>query len=140
MGERAAAHRPMAKIAAIAAAMLAMAAAMHAPLAMLRRWSARPRSRRWRCRSCSSPPRRCVVHIHVRRQAHTLSLTEAPLVLGIVFFSPLVVVGARLVGSSASLVVGRRQPPIKLLFNLSLFALETGARHRSSSGSPASTR
>ena len=116
----------MAKIATIAAAMLVMAAAMHAPLV-----GAAPLISPAPFPALALPllflaAEACVVHIHVRRQAHTLSLTEAPLVLGVVFFGPLVVVGARLFGSLASLAFGRRQPPIKLLFNLSLFALETG--------------
>ena len=114
MGERATAHRPMAKIAIIAAAMLAMAAAMHAPIA-----NAAPLVSPAPFPAIALPilflaAEACVVHIHVRRQAHTLSLTEAPLVLGIVFFSPLTVVLARLVGSALALIAGRRQPPIKL--------------------------
>jgi diguanylate cyclase (GGDEF)-like protein len=67
----------------------------------------------------------CVVHVHVRRQAHTLSLTEIPLILGVIFMSPVTVLATRLAGSAAALVLGRRQAPIKVAFNLSLFALET---------------
>ena len=126
MGERAAAHRPTARIVAIAAAMLVMAAAMHAPLAGAAPLVQPSPFPAWALVILFLAAEACVVHVHVRRQAHTLSLTEAPLVLGVVFFSPVVVVVARLVGSAAALIAGRRQPPIKLLFNLSLFAMETG--------------
>jgi diguanylate cyclase (GGDEF)-like protein len=68
----------------------------------------------------------CVFHVHVRRHAHSFSLMEAPLVLGAVFFGPLTVVSARLLGSAGALVVARRQAPLKVLFNLCLFAMETG--------------
>jgi diguanylate cyclase (GGDEF)-like protein len=117
---------PMAKIAVIAVVMLGMAAAMHAPLVGAAPLVSPAPFPAWALPLLFLAAEMCVVHIHVRRQAHTLSLTEAPIVLGLVFFSPLVVVGARLLGSALSLFAGRRQPLIKLVFNLSLFALETG--------------
>jgi diguanylate cyclase (GGDEF)-like protein len=50
---------------------------------------------------------------------------EIPLVLGLLFTSPLSLLAARLVGSAVALVVHRRQPALKVVFNLSLFAFET---------------
>src|SRR5437870_1506078 len=66
-----------------------------------------------------------VVHVHFRRQAHTLSLSEVPLVLGLFAASPLVLVGTQLVGMGAALVVYRRQRPLKIVFNLAQSALGT---------------
>lgn len=66
-----------------------------------------------------------VAHVTIRRDAHTISLTEIPLVLGLAFATPVALVAGRLVGSAAALVLHRRQRPIKLAFNLALFYLET---------------
>src|SRR3954449_3785446 len=64
-----------------------------------------------------------VVHLEFRRQAHTFSLSEIPFVLGLVFATPAGFVLAAVLGSAVGLVL-RRQPLIKLCFNLSHFALE----------------
>src|SRR3954447_7359926 len=64
-----------------------------------------------------------VVHLEFRRQAHTFSLSEIPFVLGLVFATPAGFVLAAVIGSAVGLVL-RRQPLIKLCFNLSHFALE----------------
>jgi diguanylate cyclase (GGDEF)-like protein len=66
-----------------------------------------------------------VVHFHFRRDAHSISLSEIPLVLGLFFVSPLQLVIAQAVGTAASLALYRRQPPIKLLFNVSNLSLQT---------------
>ena len=67
----------------------------------------------------------CVVHVYVDRQARTFSLSEIPLVLGLVYLSPIVLVAARVIGSAVALTTVRRQPFTKLLFNLSYFLLDT---------------
>jgi diguanylate cyclase (GGDEF)-like protein len=64
-----------------------------------------------------------VVHLEFRRQAHTFSLSEIPFVLGLVFANPAEFVVAAVLGSAIGLIT-RRQPLIKLCFNLSHFALE----------------
>jgi diguanylate cyclase (GGDEF)-like protein len=66
------------------------------------------------------------VHIQLRGESHTVSLSELPLVIGLLCASPLDVLTARLVGGGLALALHRRQRPLKLGFNLSLFALETG--------------
>ena len=66
-----------------------------------------------------------VIHLHLRRDAHSLSLSELPLLLGYGFLAAPVLLVARLVGAAFTLVVLRRQASTKLVFNLSLFALET---------------
>jgi diguanylate cyclase (GGDEF)-like protein len=65
------------------------------------------------------------IHVDVRRDTYTISLMEIPLVIGLFLASPISVIVGRLVGSGAALVVHRRQRPLKVLFNVSLFAFET---------------
>ncbi|HSG78494.1 MAG TPA: EAL domain-containing protein [Acidimicrobiia bacterium] len=67
-----------------------------------------------------------VIHLHVRSDAHSISLSEIPFAFGLALGSPLALVVGRLVGSGAILVVHRRQQPTKLAFNVALMALETG--------------
>lgn len=64
-----------------------------------------------------------VVHLRVRNQAVTVSLSEIPLVVGFYFVVPAYLVVAQFVGAAAALVVHRRQPPLKLAFNLAIFSL-----------------
>ena len=67
-----------------------------------------------------------VVHVHFRKEAHTFSMTELALVLGLFMVSPAHLVVAHLLGALVALVVVRRQRLIKIAFNLSLFTLSTG--------------
>jgi diguanylate cyclase (GGDEF)-like protein len=66
-----------------------------------------------------------VIHLHFRREAHTLSLNECGLVLGLFFASPGQLIVGQLVGALAALVLHRRQRPIKVAFNLAQFGLTT---------------
>lgn len=65
-----------------------------------------------------------VAHLQFRRDAHSFSLSEIPLVIGLIFLSPTNLVLAQLVGAGFALVVHRRQSPLKLVFNLSHFCIE----------------
>ncbi|HXA28465.1 MAG TPA: EAL domain-containing protein [Candidatus Angelobacter sp.] len=65
------------------------------------------------------------VHIHLRRHAHTMAMAEVPMVLALFFAAPTALVIGRVVGSAVALTLHRRQPPLKLAFNVSMFALET---------------
>jgi signal transduction histidine kinase len=65
-----------------------------------------------------------VVHLPVQRDSHTISMSEIPLVIGLALAPPIAVVFARLVAGALVLTL-RRQPLLKLTFNLSLFTLET---------------
>jgi diguanylate cyclase (GGDEF)-like protein len=67
-----------------------------------------------------------VVHLHFRKQAHTLSPSEVPLVLGLFLASPEALLVAQLVGAGLAFAVHRRQRPIKIAFNLALQSLCTG--------------
>jgi diguanylate cyclase (GGDEF)-like protein len=66
-----------------------------------------------------------VIHFHFRRGAHTFSLNELPLVVGFFLAAPLELVLAQAIGSAAALAINRRQPPVKLAFNIGSFALSS---------------
>jgi diguanylate cyclase (GGDEF)-like protein len=66
-----------------------------------------------------------VVHVHFRRQAHTVSLNEVGLVFGLFLVEPAGLLGAMLIGSAVALGLKRRQPPVKLAWNLAQFAFTT---------------
>jgi diguanylate cyclase (GGDEF)-like protein len=66
-----------------------------------------------------------VIHFHFRRGAHTFSLNELPLVVGFFLANPLELVVAQAIGSAVALAVNRRQPPVKLTFNIGSFALSS---------------
>ena len=59
-----------------------------------------------------------VVHVHFRRSAHTLTLAELPLVLGLLFAAPGDFVIGWLAGAGLVLVLNRSLPSIRLVFNL----------------------
>src|SRR3712207_3827643 len=54
-----------------------------------------------------------VLHIQVRREAHTLSLVELPLVIGLFFASPLDLLLGRLLASLISHGLLKRARPLK---------------------------
>jgi diguanylate cyclase (GGDEF)-like protein len=66
-----------------------------------------------------------VIHVDVQRDTYSVSMMELPLVVGLFLANPLAVVAARLAGSAAAVAVNRRQVPIKVAFNFSLYACET---------------
>jgi hypothetical protein len=66
------------------------------------------------------------IHLQFRREVHSVTLMELPLVLGLHFVDPLGLVLARLAGSVPALVIHSRQRGSKLLFNTGLFSLEAG--------------
>jgi diguanylate cyclase (GGDEF)-like protein len=67
------------------------------------------------------------VCLYFRSSAHSFSLSEMPLVIGLLLADPSGMVLARVIGAAVAMGVLRRQPPVKLLFNLGLFALEAEA-------------
>jgi len=64
-----------------------------------------------------------VIHLMVRSQAISVSLSEIPLVIGFYFLAPPYLIVAQLIGAGVVLLVVRRQPPLKLVFNLAIFSL-----------------
>jgi diguanylate cyclase (GGDEF)-like protein len=65
-----------------------------------------------------------VVHVQIRREANTFSLNELPLVAGLYFTSPVGMVVAQALGAAIALAFHRRQPPLKLVFNVAKLSLE----------------
>ncbi len=65
-----------------------------------------------------------VVHLRFRRDAHSFSMSELPLIAGLFFATPLELFIAQLIGNAAALAINRRQPLIKFAFNLSQFSLQ----------------
>jgi hypothetical protein len=63
-----------------------------------------------------------VVHLHFRRDAHSFSLSEMPLTIGLFFITPAELIAAQLVGAGVALWLHRRQPLIKLALNLANLA------------------
>jgi diguanylate cyclase (GGDEF)-like protein len=64
-----------------------------------------------------------VIHAHVRGSAHSLSLSELPLVLGLLLADPSDLMIAMVAGPAVVLICTRGQSPVRLLFNLAQFGL-----------------
>jgi len=68
-----------------------------------------------------------VVTFPVRRGSHTISLSEIPLVVGLVILPVSLVVGVSVVGGLVGLIAFRRQRGSKLAFNTALYAVQATA-------------
>jgi diguanylate cyclase (GGDEF)-like protein len=68
----------------------------------------------------------CVLHVQMRGGARTVSLSEAPLVLGLFFTAPPNLVLARLVGPLVVFILIRRQSLLKLGVNTAVLLVEAG--------------
>ncbi len=66
-----------------------------------------------------------VVHLEFGKQAHSFSMSEFALVLGLFFAPPGDVILANVIGNALVLAIHRRQQPLKLAFNVAQFALQT---------------
>ena len=67
----------------------------------------------------------CVVQLQLRREAFSLSLSEAPLVIGLFLAHPADLLVGRAVGSALVFAAYRRQRPIKAGFNTALVMAST---------------
>lgn len=67
-----------------------------------------------------------VVHVQFRAEASSFSLYEVPLAIGLLYSSPASVVVAAGIGAAIGLLGGRRQPPLKVLFNAANLSLYAG--------------
>jgi diguanylate cyclase (GGDEF)-like protein len=66
---------------------------------------------------------RAVVHLHFRRSAQSVTLSDLPWVLGLIFASaPQLLIGA-LLGSAAVWILDRRLAPLKLVLNVAQLAV-----------------
>ena len=64
-------------------------------------------------------------HISFGEDTHSFSLAEVPLVVGLFLTDPWTLLAARLCGEALALVLLPRQPPLKVVLNLSVFVAET---------------
>lgn len=67
-----------------------------------------------------------VIHVQFRAEASSFSLFEVPLVLGLLYDTPRTLLAASVVGVGVGLLAGRRQPPLKIAFNVANLSLYTG--------------
>lgn len=67
-----------------------------------------------------------VIHLTFRKDSHSFSLSEIILVLGLFLSSPATLLLSELLGNTASLVLQRRQVPIKAAFNTAQLMLVAG--------------
>jgi diguanylate cyclase (GGDEF)-like protein len=67
-----------------------------------------------------------VVHIKFRRDAHSFSMSELPMVLALFFLTPPQILTTQFLGNLMALGITRRQRPVKLAFNLVQLSLQTG--------------
>ena len=67
------------------------------------------------------------VHVRVRRGGHAMSLSEIPMVLGLLSVDPTLLLAARLIGGVIGLALLRRQRGVKLGFNIALLGVQTTA-------------
>jgi diguanylate cyclase (GGDEF)-like protein len=66
-----------------------------------------------------------VLNIQAKRETQSISFSELPLVLGLFFASPLVLLAGRVVASAAVMIGLRRSPPMKVALNVALIIAET---------------
>jgi len=110
---------------AVVAGLLALAWAAAQPLDLHSPFSASISLPWWGWAVAFAATEASVLHIQVRREGQTVSLSELPLVLGFFFCAPLPLVVGRVIGSAAVYVLHRRAPALKTVFNLALVAAET---------------
>ncbi len=67
---------------------------------------------------------RAVFHLRFRKDAHSFSLSEIPLIIALFVASPLAAISAQFT-ANAVVLIHRRQQPVKLAFNLGQFAVQT---------------
>ncbi len=67
---------------------------------------------------------RFAVHMESSDSAHSVTLTELPMVVGLAVLGPFAYVTSQIAGSGLALVLDRRQGPLKLTFNLCKTLLE----------------
>jgi len=65
-----------------------------------------------------------VMHVELGKNAHSVSLAELTLTVGLFYLTPYQLLTARLIGGGLVLFVLRHQRPLKLLFNLALWTCD----------------
>lgn len=68
-----------------------------------------------------------VLHLRFRRDAQSFSMSEIAITVGLFFATPTAMLIGQFVGNAVALIANRRQPPMKLVFNLAQFTIQVGA-------------
>jgi diguanylate cyclase (GGDEF)-like protein len=64
------------------------------------------------------------VHFEIKGEAHSVTLTEIPLVVGLLLATPVALLGSVLLGTNIARLTLRRQSPIKHAFNIAVSGLD----------------
>src|SRR5439155_8621115 len=115
---------PDGRVAALSAALVAATLGAHAALLFDRAPLGRPIVPVWLLAVMFAATEGFAIHVRRRRGGHAISLSEIPLVLGLVATGPTLLVLARLVGGVIGLAGFRRQRGVKLAFNLALLGAQ----------------
>jgi signal transduction histidine kinase len=65
-----------------------------------------------------------VIHIQVRRDTHSFSMSEVPVIVGAFLLPPITLMGVVAVGNLLALSITRRQSPVKLVTNVALSVIQ----------------
>jgi diguanylate cyclase (GGDEF)-like protein len=120
------AWRTDAQVWALCAVLAATAVALLVTLEPIAVTDGRPHLPWWLLAAAFAATEVGVVHIHIRRSSHSLTLGELPLVLGLLFAAPVEVMIGWMVGAGAVLVAQRELPPVRIAFNVALFGVTAG--------------
>jgi len=119
-------RRGPAAVWALNVALAAMAVAVYAKVRPLAAPATELRIEWWALAAGFALTEIAVVHVHFRRGAHTLTLAELPLALGLLFSTPGDIVLGWVVGAGVVLVLGREVPAIRQVFNAAQLAVTAG--------------
>ncbi len=118
---------PLARVAAVVAALLALTALLLPYALAAPPPAAGPDLPWWLLTVLFALVEVHVLHVQVRREAQTVSLCEIPLVLGLFFSEPAELLLARLVGPLVVFLLVRKQPLVKVAFNVALLSANVSA-------------
>jgi len=116
--------RPTLGVLGLMALLLALAAVTGLPVLGEPAFLPRPTLPWWALTCAYLVAESFVLHLQIRREAHTLALSEIPLVLGLFFAAPLHLLVGRLVASVVLCAVVRRSRPMKTAFNVAVGLME----------------
>jgi diguanylate cyclase (GGDEF)-like protein len=117
---------PDARVWALCAALAAVAIGLLVALEPIDRTEGRPHLSWWLLAAAFAATELAVVHIHIRRSSHSLTLGELPLVLGLLFAAPVEVMIGWMLGAGGVLLVQRELPAVRIAFNVALFGVTAG--------------
>ncbi|MCJ7725225.1 MAG: GAF domain-containing sensor histidine kinase [Acidimicrobiia bacterium] len=66
-----------------------------------------------------------VLHLRFRKDAYSFSMSEVPVVLGLLFAPPAALIVSQILGNAVVLAVHRRQAPVKYAFNIAQFGIQS---------------